>query len=211
MTKAGSALGTAGTLPLIKNVLGMFKILIDNGHGEDTPGKRSPDGKLREYAYTRALAARITEQLRAVPGIDCRRLVEEERDISLRERCRRANSLEPDLLVSLHVNAFGMGDGWCSPSGWSVFVGPQPNSGSRRASSALAREAERLGLKVRRPAPLTDFWSHNLAICRDTRCSSVLTENMFMDNREDCAFLLSAEGMEALANLHTRALLWLAE
>lgn len=26
-----------------------MKILIDNGHGENTPGKRSPDGKLREY------------------------------------------------------------------------------------------------------------------------------------------------------------------
>ena len=28
-----------------------MKILIDNGHGENTPGKRSPDGSLREYAY----------------------------------------------------------------------------------------------------------------------------------------------------------------
>ena len=28
-----------------------MKILIDNGHGIDTPGKRSPDGVLREYAY----------------------------------------------------------------------------------------------------------------------------------------------------------------
>jgi N-acetylmuramoyl-L-alanine amidase len=27
-----------------------MKILIDNGHGIDTPGKRSPDGVLREYA-----------------------------------------------------------------------------------------------------------------------------------------------------------------
>lgn len=24
-------------------------ILIDNGHGENTPGKRSPDGRLREH------------------------------------------------------------------------------------------------------------------------------------------------------------------
>ena len=26
-----------------------MKILIDNGHGENTPGKRSPDGSLRVY------------------------------------------------------------------------------------------------------------------------------------------------------------------
>ena len=28
-----------------------MKILIDNGHGVETPGKRSPDGRFREYAY----------------------------------------------------------------------------------------------------------------------------------------------------------------
>ena len=27
-----------------------MKILIENGHGIETPGKRSPDGVLREYA-----------------------------------------------------------------------------------------------------------------------------------------------------------------
>ena len=31
-------------------------VLIDNGHGIDTPGKRSPDGKLREYKYCRQIA-----------------------------------------------------------------------------------------------------------------------------------------------------------
>ena len=33
-----------------------MKVLIDNGHGSDTPGKRSPNGRLREYAYTREIA-----------------------------------------------------------------------------------------------------------------------------------------------------------
>ncbi len=35
-----------------------MKVLIDNGHGSDTPGKRSPNGRLREYAYTREIADR---------------------------------------------------------------------------------------------------------------------------------------------------------
>ena len=30
-----------------------MKILIDNGHGSETPGKRSPDGELREYKWNR--------------------------------------------------------------------------------------------------------------------------------------------------------------
>ena len=34
-------------------------IVIDNGHGHNTPGKRSPDGKFLEYAYNREIATRI--------------------------------------------------------------------------------------------------------------------------------------------------------
>ena len=40
-----------------------MKILIDNGHGENTPGKRSPkwaDGsQLFEWKYTREIARRV--------------------------------------------------------------------------------------------------------------------------------------------------------
>lgn len=34
-----------------------MKILIDNGHGRETPGKRSPDGRLLEYAQNASLPA----------------------------------------------------------------------------------------------------------------------------------------------------------
>lgn len=40
-----------------------IKVLIDNGHGEETPGKRSPDGRLREYAYAREIANRVVSKL----------------------------------------------------------------------------------------------------------------------------------------------------
>ena len=53
-----------------------MKILIDNGHGIDTKGKRSPDGRLLEYAQNRLLAGRIVSALQA-RGLDaspwCRR------------------------------------------------------------------------------------------------------------------------------------------
>lgn len=187
-----------------------MKILLDNGHGVDTPGKRSPDGLLREYAFARALAARIAEQLMAQPGIDCGLLVPEVEDVPLAERCRRCNAAAPSLLLSLHVNAAGNGASWLNARGWSVYVGPRANSASRRAASALAASAEEVGLTVRRPAPGIDYWTQNLAICRDTICPSVLTENLFMDNRDDCAFLLSPSAIDTLANLHTRAILCFA-
>lgn len=67
-----------------------MKILIDNGHGRETPGKRSPDGRLLEYAQNRLLARGIVDGLTA-RGLDAALLVPEPTDIPLPERCRRVN------------------------------------------------------------------------------------------------------------------------
>ena len=94
-----------------------MKILIDNGHGRETPGKRSPDGRLLEYAYTRGIARRIVSAL-TTQGHDAELLVPEQEDISLPERCRRVNDwclrLGKDnvILISIHINAAGHGDRW---------------------------------------------------------------------------------------------------
>ena len=67
-------------------------ILLDPGHGLNTPGKRSPDGTLLEYAYTRDLARQIVTTLKA-RGYDSELLVPETEDIPLKERVRRANAI----------------------------------------------------------------------------------------------------------------------
>ena len=67
-----------------------MKILIDNGHGIDTPGKRSPDGSLREYLYNRQIAQAIVEKLKE-KDIDAELLVTEIEDVSLKERVARVN------------------------------------------------------------------------------------------------------------------------
>ena len=67
-----------------------MKILIDNGHGLNTPGKRSPDGQFLEAIYNREIAKRIVAELQN-KGYDAELLVPEEEDISLNERVRRTN------------------------------------------------------------------------------------------------------------------------
>lgn len=51
-----------------------MKILIDNGHGKETPGKCSPDGRLKEYVYTREIADRVVAGLQD-KGMDTMRIV----------------------------------------------------------------------------------------------------------------------------------------
>ncbi len=67
-----------------------MKILIDPGHGRNTPGKCSPDGRFREYQYTCEIAAAVVARLQAL-GHDAEVLVPEFEDIPLSERVRRVN------------------------------------------------------------------------------------------------------------------------
>ncbi len=110
-----------------------MKILIDPGHGRNTPGKRSPDGRFREYQYTREIAAAVVARLQAL-GHDAQLLVPEQEDISLSERCRRVNAICQALgprnviLISIHVNAAGRGDrcGTMPPAGAHTLRGATP-------------------------------------------------------------------------------------
>ena len=67
-------------------------ILLDNGHGIQTPGKRSPNGTLLEYKYTREIVDLIIKELQN-RGLQAVKLVPEDDDISLSQRVKRANEL----------------------------------------------------------------------------------------------------------------------
>lgn len=183
-----------------------MKVLIDNGHGENTPGKRSPDGRLMEWAYTRDIADRVVFELRD-RGIDAERIVREYSDVPLSERCRRVNEIYKEtgkkaILISIHCNAAESGASWMNARGWSVFVSNNASSNSKKLATCLAQVAECIPVPVRKPMPGRKYWEQNLAICRDTNCPAVLVENFFQDNKEDVEYLLSPEGKRDIVRIH---------
>ena len=185
----------------------MVKILIDNGHGENTPGKCSPDKRLREYAYAREIARRVEKCLKC-KGYDAQRIVVEETDIPLSVRCKRVNDIckqvgtKNVLLVSIHNNAAGADGKWQVARGFSAHVGLNASSKSKMLAQYLWNEAIQQGLKGNRSVPAAPYIAQNLAICRDTACPAVLTENLFQDNKEDVELLLSEEGKEKVTATH---------
>lgn len=188
-----------------------MKILVDNGHGVETPGKRSPDGRLREYQYCRDIAAALVELLKAA-GYDAQLLVPEIRDVPLNKgtdtRVKRVNNICAQLgaanvlLVSIHNNAAGSKGQWLTARGWSGYVAQNASANSKRLAECLADAAAAQGLKVRKPLATQKYWVQSLAICRETKCPAVLTENLFQDNRQDVDYLLTAEGRAAIVQLH---------
>lgn len=188
-----------------------YIILLDNGHGENTQGKQSPDGLLKEYAYTREIVQRIYNSLKDL-GYNPHILVPEINDIPLSIRVKRVNQLykannKKALLISVHCNAAGSDGKWHSANGWSVFVAQNASTNSKRLADCLKKGADNQELKVRLQHANKSYWAQSLAMCRDTNCPAVLTENLFQDNKEDVKFLLSEEGKKKITELHVKGII----
>lgn len=199
---------------LLQLLSSTMKILIDNGHGIETPGKRSPDGRFLEYQYNRLIASHVTANLLDC-GYDAQLIVPETSDISLAERCLRVNAVCDEvgasnvLLISIHVNASGSDGKWHSASGWSAFTTPGITRADMLAFDLYEAARKYLvGQKIRQyNGPQEPDFEENFYILRHTRCAAVLTENMFQDCRKDVEFLLSDEGKNALTQLHVEGIL----
>lgn len=181
-------------------------VLIDNGHGSNTRGKCSPDRRLMEYAYTREIAVRLENELRKA-GVNAERIVKEEIDVPLPERCRRANAYKANeaLLISLHCNAAGDGSGWMNAGGWEAWTSVGMTKGDQLATwlyqGALLYMPS--WVKLRKDTSDGDPDKESgFYILKHTKCPAVLTENLFQDNRKEVDFLLSDEGKRAVVELH---------
>lgn len=209
-----------------------MKILIDNGHGVNTAGKKSPDKQLLEYKYNREIAIQLVAELKA-KGYDAERIVTEETDISLGERCRRVNAIcnkigtANVILISVHVNAAGSGGVWRSAGGWCAYTTRGVTKSDAIATKlyeaakvslyayAEALEAgKKTGLYDSKQRPFrTDYQDGDadqeadFYIIKNTKCPAVLTENLFMDNKTDMAFLLSEAGRKAIVDLHVNGII----
>ena len=76
----------------METIKSKYIICLDNGHGVNTPGKCSPDKRLKEYQYAREIVKRLESKLKE-NGYKVYVVTPEQKDISLRERCQRINKV----------------------------------------------------------------------------------------------------------------------
>ena len=183
-------------------------ILLDPGHGSDTPGKRSLDGRFLEYAFNRDIAARVASKLTTL-GLNAEIIVPELTDVPLKERVSRINSRcvalgrENVILVSIHANAAGNGSKWMNARGWSCYTSKGDTAADALATCLCEAAAKYFkDLRIR-----TDFsdgdpdFEESFYVLRHTTCPAVLVENFFYDNPEDLRFLESYDGKELVTKV----------
>lgn len=197
-------------------------VLLDNGHGKNTPGKRSPkleNGKqLFEWAYVREIVDGIAKRLQE-EGIGYYIVHPESNEIDSQSkdliiRTTRANIYnnkakkdgKTTIFISVHVNASGISSGWNKASGWTVYIANQCSDNSLKLAQLLYSEAEKRGLKGNRSVPKERAWRNDFWVLRKTNMPAVLTENLFMDNKEEVEYLLSEEGKKSIIDLHVEGI-----
>ena len=193
----------------------MSKIILDAGHGIDTPGKRSPDGRFREYKFNRIIVNAVAEHLR-LRGYDVEILTPEETDVPLPERVDRANRMTCQLglpiqkvcIISIHANAAGNGSQWMKARGWCAYTCKGHTLSDELATCLYKAARKHLpGQRIR-----TDYtdgdpdFEAQFYLLRNTYAAAVLTENLFYDNPDDLAFLESIEGQKAIVALHVEGI-----
>lgn len=181
-----------------------FCVLIDNGHGDDTPDKCSPEHfrtRIYEWKYTRELAKALSNRLNS-QGVMSVLVTPEDKDISLAERVRRVNyysGIYDCILISIHLNA--------SPSdnlgtGFEVFSTTNKTNSDILAQCFMDTFNKCLPGKRNR-----GHKEYNWTILFRSNCPCVLTENMFMNNVKDVEFLNSRNGFNAIVEHHLQSIL----
>lgn len=184
-------------------------ILLDNGHGINTQGKRSPkwsDGsQLFEYEFNRDIVKRIAKGLVDLE-IDHKILVPETSDIDLDKRCARVNAYPSAILISVHANAGG-------GTGFEVFTSPGDTKADPLAT-LLFKEAEKELSEFKMRSDYSDEDPDKESafyILKHTKHPAILSENLFMDTESDCKFIMSELGRKRIADYHIKAIARMVE
>ncbi len=195
---------------------GRYLWCLDNGHGQRTPGKRSPifdDGRTRffEFEFNRDIVRRIMARLdkegvqyfNVVPEVDI--------DDFLQGRVDRANNRQsalPKLFVSIHANAAPAANEntWAadSISGIETWFFHGSKRGQKLAGIFQKHLIEKTGFKNRhlKSRPEGQFF-----VLRRTTMTSVLTENGFYNNKKEAAELMKDSVRQQIADAHVEAIL----
>jgi N-acetylmuramoyl-L-alanine amidase len=159
-----------------------MKIMLDAGHGLQTPGKQAIDGT-KEYVFNKMILADVIAQLNRYENVEIHTCHSDARDVPLLERTNLANRLNVDVYVSLHNNA-----GQASARGTETFVyTTNPPKSRALANRVQANIISLTGMK-NRGVKTADFH-----VLRETNMDAILIEFAFMTNAEDLKLLHSVE------------------
>jgi len=173
----------------------MIKIVLDAGHGPNTPGKRTPmfeNGTfMHEHEFNDAVVQKLKSKLELNDSFTVTVVSSSTEDVPLETRVAREKQVRADLFLSVHANALtGM---WGSQNGIESYSNIGSVKGAKYCKVIQDGLIASTGLR-NRGCKTSSFY-----VLKNTYGPAVLIECGFMDNKEEAKLLMSDAYRETIA------------
>ncbi|KPE49340.1 N-acetylmuramoyl-L-alanine amidase [Chryseobacterium indologenes] len=161
-------------------------IVVDAGHGGNDNGVVY--GNIAEKDITMNIAKEIKKFNDGQNEYEVILTRDSDTYPSLSDRTAMINKLNPEIVISLHVNSSPQKES--SDQGTEVFVQNTENS-------------KQLAKKISKKFDVRKVEERNLHILRETKAPAVLVELGFINNTKDRAYITSEKGQKEIAQKFT--------
>lgn len=170
----------------------MIAVILDGGHGFNTPGKRSPDQSFRENEFNDSIVNKLSYVLYS-EGIPCEIISSEWSDVPLKERMRREHKAHDKfrskgyfpIFISIHANAAES----TKANGYETFTVPSPSQPTEKLAEFIHNDVYEVYSKYRKNSIDRGIKEANFYVLKNSKSSAVLIECGFMTNKEDLEVL----------------------
>jgi len=155
-------------------------VCLDAGHGGSDMGATSTDGKRLEKDDNIRLTLKVKDELEKT-GTEVILTREDDRSVSLKNRCRIANRKHCDLFVAIHRNSSPKG------TGIEAWISKNEKNGEKRIAKEMVSSLSSIGNLTNRGVKqgYRDKAANNYYINANTEMPSILLEVGFISNEED--------------------------
>ena len=179
-----------------------YLIALDDGHGMETAGKRTPvipelGRAINENEFNRSVVKYMDDLLKYI-GFKTLLVAPTGIDTSLSARTNLANSKGANVYFSIHYDA--LNGVWGSAEGHSIFVYP----GSAKSKELAECVAE--FLKQGTTQKWRGIKEQDFHVLRETNMPSILSENGFMDNKREALLMINADFQKEVAKEHVQGI-----
>jgi N-acetylmuramoyl-L-alanine amidase len=171
----------------------LVKICLDAGHGGKDSG--ATGNGLEEKNLTLDIIKRINDLLKNYQNVETILTRDSDVFVELSERANIANRANADAFLSVHINAATA----TSARGYEDHIYTHVGDKTKAYQNVMHKEIFNTAYSGMedRGKEQSDF-----AVVRETDMQAILTENLFITNSKDAAFLAQAANREKIAEGH---------
>lgn len=175
--------------------------------------RQSPNKNLDELTYlnrvTDDIILRLMETVKDTPFITITKLAGPmDQILSKLQTLTRTIPPTSNCLIAVGLNSTRMDGHQHSNKGWRVFSNPESSQSSTLATALATAAMQTLGHRATSNQDTATSLAHlnQTPILTAAAIPAVLTLNLYQDNRQDAAYLLSSEGRQAIISLHVKGI-----